>query len=183
MFTVALHYSSLLCFFPDWRLWPTDMGEIGGAARNKGMFASLFVCSTPPYICYFTVGTFSCLCFFFSVLCLFLMSLLILYYFGFPLSSHSLWLSLLRLPLVLSFVLFSLSLTMLPVLFQCFLLTLSSLPSWLGVTCPSVLSPSPSLLLHPSFPPPPLQFISLVSIQRGGRPSCCPTVHVCSPTL
>lgn len=35
--------------------------------------------------------------------------------------------------------------TMLPVFF---LLTLSSLPSWLGVTCPSLLSSSPSLLLH-----------------------------------
>ena len=36
-----------------------------------------------------------------------------------------------------------------------FLLTLSSLPSWLGVTCLSLLSaspsPSPSLLLHSSF--------------------------------
>lgn len=28
--------------FPDWRLWPTDMGEIGGAERNKGLFPPHF---------------------------------------------------------------------------------------------------------------------------------------------
>lgn len=57
---------------------------------------------------------------------------------------------------------FWLSLTMLPVLFQCFLLTLSSPPSWLGVTCPSLLSSSPSpSLLHPPFLPPPLHSLFL----------------------
>lgn len=28
--------------FPDWRLWPTDMGEISGAERNKGLFPPHF---------------------------------------------------------------------------------------------------------------------------------------------
>lgn len=140
LFTVLSIFLSLiisLFVFPDWRLWPTDMGEISGAARNKGAFGSLFVCSALPCVCFFTVfqSAYS--------KCLSLSSI----------SFGSLWLF--TPPSSSLFLLFSfLSLTMLPVLFQCFLLTLSSLPSWLGATCPSLLSPSPSLLLHPSFPPP-----------------------------
>lgn len=46
--------------FPDWRLWPTDMGEISGAERNKGLF--------PPHfhvlVCFFCFLPFSFSCLF-----------------------------------------------------------------------------------------------------------------------
>lgn len=44
------------------------------------------------------------------------------------------------------------------------------------------ISPLFTSISHPFFSSSPLQFISLVSIHQGGRASCCPTVHVCSPT-
>lgn len=101
---------------------------------------------------------------------------------------HFLWFFVFRLSSIffsrLPFLVFSVPLTMPQVLFQCFLLTLSSLPSLLGVTCPSLLSSSPSLLLllHPFF----LLFSAVYFpgeySAHGVRLLCCPTVHVCSPT-
>lgn len=152
------------------------MGEISGAARNKGIFVSLFVCSMFLLFHFFHFPV----CVFF--LCVFLMSLLILYFPWFPKSFFVLSLTFTPQSSSLFFCFFSHHAAgSFPVFsFNSYL----SLPSWLGVTCPSLLSlsPSPSLLL-PSVFSSSLQFISLVSIQRGGRPSCCPTVHVCSPKL
>ncbi len=91
-------------------------------------------------------------------------------------SSISFWLPL----LFFFFILFSLSLTMLPVLFQCF--SFNSFLSALLAGChlpPSLLSSSPPLLLHPSFPPPLYSLFLWWVYSGGGRPpSCCPTVHV-----
>lgn len=155
---------NLFCLFvfPDWRLRPADMGEISGAARNKGAFDLLFA---PPF----------CFVFFYRLCSAYLK---ISPYSVFYLSSF--FFLLLHLPLFL-FVQFSLTMLFFS---SVFLLTLSSLPSRLGVTCPSPLSSSPSLLLQYIFSSSSsLQFISLVSTQQGGRPSRCPTVHVHSPTL
>ena len=96
LLSVSLILSALV--FPDWRLWPTDMGEISGAARNKGVFGSLFVCCIPPCFWFFS------LLFVFSFCALLVLNvspypLFILFPFLASISLSSFWLSLLHLPL------------------------------------------------------------------------------------
>lgn len=103
--------------FPDWRLWPTDMGEISGAERNKGLY--------PPH--------FHVLFWFFCFFAIFI----------FLFVSPSVHPSCLVVPFALSLPFYSVFI--LPsLLFLCFLLTLSFLPSWLCVICPFVLTSPPS---------------------------------------
>lgn len=101
--------------FPDWRLWPTDMGEISGAERNKGLF--------PPHL-HVLVWFFAFCHFHFPVFLLLV-------------SAYSSFMS------CGSFCIIA-SVFILPSLFLCFLFTLSFLSSWLCVICPFVLTSPPS---------------------------------------